>query len=222
MTEWIETSRRIDMAQPRLNPDGVLTLRALRPYTPPRARRVGAALATNPYRGCATGAPIATCRPERPRASIPMSKLMAGSAQWQISPAPNSTPARSLKPGSRAARKGRAQVSSPGRHRAGAAVFQHRSLPSGRHDADAPGDRDSAKPRARRFQVLTKGGSRTLRDIDLFCPDRDAFAASLTSLDTASRANGSAPPPIRTTASRDAARLPRARDLHPGFAGADA
>lgn len=33
------------------------------------------------------------------------------------------------------------------------------------------------------FCTLTKGGSRALRDIDLFRPDRDAFAASLTLLD---------------------------------------
>ena len=33
------------------------------------------------------------------------------------------------------------------------------------------------------FCVLTKGGSRALRDIDLYRPDRDAFASTLTSLD---------------------------------------
>jgi DNA repair photolyase len=33
------------------------------------------------------------------------------------------------------------------------------------------------------FCTLTKGGERALRDIDLFRPDRDAFASSLTSLD---------------------------------------
>ena len=33
--------------------------------------------------------------------------------------------------------------------------------------------------------VLSKGGTRALRDIDLFRPDRDAFAATLTSLDDA-------------------------------------
>jgi DNA repair photolyase len=31
--------------------------------------------------------------------------------------------------------------------------------------------------------ALTKGGTRSLRDIDLFRPDRDAFASTLTSLD---------------------------------------
>lgn len=35
------------------------------------------------------------------------------------------------------------------------------------------------------FCTLTKGGSRALRDIDLFRPDRDAFAPTLTSLDDA-------------------------------------
>lgn len=33
------------------------------------------------------------------------------------------------------------------------------------------------------FCVLTKGGTRALRDLDLYRPDRDAFAATLTSLD---------------------------------------
>src|SRR5262245_15619367 len=35
------------------------------------------------------------------------------------------------------------------------------------------------------FCALTKGGSRALRDIDLFRTDRDAFASTLTSLDDA-------------------------------------
>lgn len=35
------------------------------------------------------------------------------------------------------------------------------------------------------FCALTKGGSRALRDMDLFRPDRDAFASTLTSLDDA-------------------------------------
>jgi DNA repair photolyase len=35
------------------------------------------------------------------------------------------------------------------------------------------------------FCTLTKGGSRALRDLDLFRPDRDAFASSLTLLDDA-------------------------------------
>lgn len=33
------------------------------------------------------------------------------------------------------------------------------------------------------FCTLTKGGSRALRDLELFRPDRDAFASTLTSLD---------------------------------------
>jgi DNA repair photolyase len=35
------------------------------------------------------------------------------------------------------------------------------------------------------FCTLTKGGTRALRDIDLFRPDRDAFASTLTTLDDA-------------------------------------
>jgi Copper/zinc superoxide dismutase (SODC) len=33
------------------------------------------------------------------------------------------------------------------------------------------------------FCVLTKGGERALADVDLYRPDRDAFASTLTSLD---------------------------------------
>lgn len=35
------------------------------------------------------------------------------------------------------------------------------------------------------FCTLTKGGTRALRDIDIFRPDRDAFASTLTTLDNA-------------------------------------
>src|SRR5262249_40834335 len=35
------------------------------------------------------------------------------------------------------------------------------------------------------FCTLTKGGTRALRDLELFRPDRDAFAATLTTLDDA-------------------------------------
>jgi hypothetical protein len=33
------------------------------------------------------------------------------------------------------------------------------------------------------FSILSKGGTRALRDADLYRPDRDAYAATLTSLD---------------------------------------
>lgn len=53
------------------------------------------------------------------------------------------------------------------------------------------------------FCTLTKGGTRALRDLDLFRPDRDAFACTLTSLDEAfSRKweRHAAPPPDRLAA----------------------
>lgn len=53
------------------------------------------------------------------------------------------------------------------------------------------------------FCTLTKGGTRALRDIDLFRPDRDAFASTLTSLDEAFAAKwerGAAPPDDRIEA----------------------
>jgi len=53
-----------------------------------------------------------------------------------------------------------------------------------------PGDNSLTREVLRQIQAhgmgictLTKGGSRALRDIDLFRPGRDAFASTLTSLD---------------------------------------
>lgn len=53
------------------------------------------------------------------------------------------------------------------------------------------------------FCTLTKGGMRALADIDLFRPDRDAFACTLTSLDPSFSAKwerGAAPPDDRMNA----------------------
>lgn len=53
------------------------------------------------------------------------------------------------------------------------------------------------------FCTLTKGGTRALADIDLFRPDRDAFACTLTSLDpefSAKWERGAAPPADRMNA----------------------
>lgn len=55
------------------------------------------------------------------------------------------------------------------------------------------------------FCTLTKGGTRALRDLDLFRPKRDAFASTLTSLDPAFSAKwerGAAPPADRIAALR--------------------
>ena len=54
------------------------------------------------------------------------------------------------------------------------------------HPGDTTLTRQTLEVRAEHglgFCTLTKGGSRALRDIDLFRPDRDAFASTLTSLD---------------------------------------
>lgn len=55
------------------------------------------------------------------------------------------------------------------------------------------------------FCTLTKGGSRALRDVDLFRPERDAFASTLTSLDDSVAAkweSGAAPTSDRVTTLR--------------------
>jgi hypothetical protein len=58
--------------------------------------------------------------------------------------------------------------------------------------------------------ILSKGGTRALRDIDLFRPDRDCYAATLTSLDHRLSRKGSATPRCRATAS------PRSRSFPAG------
>lgn len=53
------------------------------------------------------------------------------------------------------------------------------------------------------FCTLTKGGSRSLRDLDLFRPDRDSFASTITSLDSSHSAKwerGAATPDDRLSA----------------------
>jgi len=53
------------------------------------------------------------------------------------------------------------------------------------------------------FTVLTKGGTRALRDIDLYIPGKDYFASTLTSLDvdfSRKWERGAADPPDRTNA----------------------
>src|SRR3990172_3520657 len=59
-------------------------------------------------------------------------------------------------------------------------------------DAYHPGDNSLTRPVIETLQghglgvcTLTKGGTRALRDLDLFRPQRDAFASTLTSLDDA-------------------------------------
>lgn len=55
------------------------------------------------------------------------------------------------------------------------------------------------------FCTLTKGGTRALRDLDLFRPDRDAFACTLTSLDpefSAKWERNASPPADRIAALR--------------------
>ena len=51
------------------------------------------------------------------------------------------------------------------------------------------------------FNPLSKGGTRALHDIDLFRPDRDAYATTLTSLDDAFSLKWEATRPCLPTAS---------------------
>lgn len=124
-----------------------------------------APLAANPYRGCGHGcaycyvpAVIKMARPEFDEGALPRSGFMLGllkdAKKYQ------------------------------------AAACREQVLLSFTTDPYHPGDtsltRDTLvalRDHGLGFCALTKGGTRALRDLDLFRPDRDAFASTLTSLD---------------------------------------
>lgn len=150
---------------PELNPDGVSIHGAQFIYAPKGQALEYAPLATNPYRGCGHGCaycyvPLVTKqpRPEFDAGAVLRPPYMKGLIKE--------------------ARQYR-------EHRIRAQV-----LLSFTTDPYHPGDTQMTRAalavlRANglAFCTLTKGGMRSVRDIDLFRPERDAYAATLTSLD---------------------------------------
>lgn len=150
-----------------VNPDGVSIKGCSIIYAPRGQAGEYAPLATNPYRGC--GHKCAYCY-------VPK-VLRMSREEFDAGAEPRTNFLSNLK---KDARK---------YQRAGIAEQVMLSFTT---DPYHPGDNAMTRDVLRILQeyglgicTLTKGGSRALRDIDMFRPDRDAFASTLTSLDDA-------------------------------------
>lgn len=150
---------------PRLNPDGVSVKGCAIIYAPRGQAGEYSPLSTNPYRGCGHGCAycyvpdvLRMTRKEFDSGAFPrpnfLDKLKADARKYQ---------ALGL---------------------TGQVMFSFTT------DVYNPFDRSLTRPSIEvlrehglGFCVLTKGGTRALADIDLYRPDRDAFASTLTSLD---------------------------------------
>lgn len=152
---------------PKINPDGVSVSGCSIIYAPRGQAGEYAPLATNPYRGC--GHKCAYCyvpqvlkmpRPEFDAGAYPrpdfLSRLIKDAVKYR------------------------------------ALGITEQVMLSFTTDPYHPGDNALTRDvllalieHGMAFCTLTKGGSRALRDIDLFRPNRDAFASTLTSLDNA-------------------------------------
>jgi len=148
-----------------LNPDGVSVKNCSMIYAPRGQAGEYAPLATNPYRGCGHGCKYCYV-PKVLRMS--RSEFDAGAIE---------------RPGFLAKLKKDAA-----KYRV--AGITEQVMLSFTTDPYHPGDTALTSETIRILQghglavcTLTKGGSRALRDIDLFRPGRDAFASTLTSLD---------------------------------------
>lgn len=153
------------MKQPVFKPDGISLQGCSHIYAPNGQAGEYAALATNPYRGCGHGCaycyvPLVTKqeRPEFDKGAVPRKDFMKGLVHD--------------------ARQYKAAGST------GQVMLSFTTDPY--HPGDSQLTRQTLevlRDHGLGFCTLTKGGTRALRDIDLFRPDRDAFASTLTSLD---------------------------------------
>lgn len=152
---------------PEFNPDGRSVKNCSIIYAPAGQAGEYAPLATNPYRGCGHGcaycyvpAVLRMSRPDFDAGAIPrdnfLNALCKDAAKYKVL-------------GSR-----------------------EQVMLSFTTDPFHPGDNNltrdvliALREHSMGFCTLTKGGSRALRDIDLFRPEHDAFASTLTSLDDA-------------------------------------
>lgn len=155
------------MIKAELNPDGTSVKGCSIIYAPRGQAGEYAPLATNPYRGC--GHACAYCyvpkvlrmaRPEFDAGAIPRANFL--------------------------------KVLTKDANKYRSIGITEQVMLSFTTDPYHPGDNTLTRDVLKTLQghglgicTLTKGGSRALRDIDLFRPDRDAFASTLTSLDDA-------------------------------------
>lgn len=151
--------------QPQFNPDGRSVKGCTIIYAPAGQAGEYAPLATNPYRGCGHGcaycyvpAVLRMARPNFDAGANPRENFLA------------------------ALKKDAAKYRALG--------SREQVMLSFTTDPYHPGDnkitRDvliALREHGLAFCTLTKGASRALRDLDLFRPERDAFASTLTSLD---------------------------------------
>lgn len=155
------------MAEPTINEDGISIKGCQMIYAPRGQALEYSALAANPYRGC--GHACAYCyvpdvikmsRPDFDAGAVPrenfLHHLLRDARKYQ------------------------------------AAGITEQVMLSFTTDPYHPGDNtltravlEALRDHGLGFCTLTKGGTRALRDLDLFRPDRDAFATTLTTLDNA-------------------------------------
>jgi DNA repair photolyase len=150
---------------PTINPDGVSVRGCSYIYAPAGQAGEYSPLATNPYRGCGHGCSYCYV-PNVLR--MPRQEFDAGAV-----PRPDFL----------------AQLEKDARKYQAAGLTGQVML-SFTTDPYHPGETSLTRSTLEILQryglaicTLTKGGSRALRDLDLFRPDRDAFASTLTSLD---------------------------------------
>jgi DNA repair photolyase len=149
----------------QINPDGVSVKGCSMIYAPKGQAGEYAPLACNPYRGCGTG-----CKYCYVSLVLHMDR-----AEFNAGAVPRENFIAAL---TKDARKYQA------------AGIREQVMFSFTTDMYNPSDTSLTRPSMEIVQahglgicILTKGGSRALRDLDLFRPDRDAFASTLTSLD---------------------------------------
>lgn len=151
--------------KPTINPDGISVKGCTYIYAPKGQAGEYSALATNPYRGC--GHKCAYCY-------VPL-VLKMKREEFDAGAKPRNNYLGRLK------------------HDAAkyqAAGITEQVMLSFTTDVYNPFDRSLTRPTIETliqyglgFCVLTKGGTRALEDVDLYRPNRDAFASTLTSLD---------------------------------------
>jgi DNA repair photolyase len=166
-----------------LNPDGVSLRGCSIIYAPGKRANEYSPLACNPYRGC--GHICAYCY-------VPRVLHMKGRKEFDAGAVPRKDFEKRL-------RKDAAKYQAAGVTEQVMLAFTTDPYPPVHHELTRT-TLEILRDHGMGFCTLTKGGHRALRDLDLFRPDRDAFASTLTSLDEAfSRKweRGAAPPAER-------------------------
>lgn len=161
---------------PTLNPDGVSVAGCRTIYAPAGQAGEYASLATNPYRGC--GHQCAYCYVPR------VLRVALGGPGSSVNDARKVFDAGAvIRPNFQSALlKDAIKYKAAGVTEQVMLSFTTDPYPPAHHELTR-WTLQTLQAHGLAVCTLTKGGSRALRDIDLFRPDRDAFASTLTSLD---------------------------------------